>query len=446
MSDRRRSSLAVILLVGAFHSVAVAGTNWPQFRGPQGDGHATGKIPLNWSETENVRWKTPIHDRGWSSPVVWGDQVWMTTATDDGKQLYGICADLSTGDVVHDIKVFDVNQPQEKHELNSYASPTPVIEQGRVYLHFGSYGTVCLDSRSGRMIWERRDLPCNHFRGPGSSPILYGDLLIVHYDGFDYQYIIALNKETGETVWKQDRTNDYRTENGDFKKAYSTPTVIDAAGRTQLISNGSKATFSYDPLTGKEYWQVEYEQFSGTARPLFAQGLVIVSTGFSKAQLLALRPDGQGDVTNSHIAWTAKRGVPSKPSPLIADDLIYMVDDSGILSCLEVESGVYLWTERIGGQFSASPVYSAGHIFLFDHEGTTTVIKPGRAANIVARNELDDGCMASPAVVDNALILRTRSHLYRIEQPASAGTVGAARQGHPKKNLGLGQSTLRLTD
>ena len=290
------------------------------------------------------------------------------------------------------------------------------MEEGRVFFHFGSYGTACLNSENGKVVWSRRDLPCNHFRGPGSSPILYGNLLIMHFDGFDYQYVVALDKLTGETVWKVDRSNDYQTDDGDLKKAFSTPLVIDFDGKKQLISPGSKALFSYDPMTGKENWQVNYKGFSGTARPLFGHGLVFVSTGFSKAEMLAVRPVGTGNVTESNIAWRASRAIPSKPSPILVEDLIYMVDDQGVASCLEAVTGDRVWTKRLVGNFSASPVYAGGLIYFCSHEGETFVIKPSRVFTKVAVNLLEDGFMASPAVSDNALILRTRSCLYRIEQ------------------------------
>ncbi|MCZ6795603.1 MAG: PQQ-binding-like beta-propeller repeat protein [Planctomycetota bacterium] len=395
-----------------------AGENWPQFRGPTGDGHsdATG-LPLRWSETENVRWKTAIHGRGWSSPVVWGGQIWLTTATLDGKKLYAVQVDRESGEMARDIRLFDVASPREKHKLNSYASPTPVIEEGRLYVHFGSYGTACLDTKTGDRVWERRDLPCNHWRGPGSSPILFGRLVIVHFDGFDQQYVVALDKATGKTVWRTDRSNDYGTDDGDFKKAYSTPLVIQAAGRTQLISPGSRATTAYDPRTGKELWQVRFREFSSTARPLYGHGLVFINTGFGKARLLAVRPDGEGDVSDSHIAWTLRKGVGSKPSPLLVGDLLFLVDDGGVASCVEARTGKHVWTERLGGNFSASPVQAEGRIYFSSHEGVTTVIRPRREFEKLAENQLDDGFMSSPAIAGRALFLRTRSHLYRIERP-----------------------------
>ncbi len=408
--------LLLPLLLVAELSISSSGL-WPQFRGPSGDGHAPfGGVPLTWSESENVAWKVPIHGRGWSSPVIWRDTIWLTTATDEGHEMSVVAVDLETGEIRHDKKLFDVAQPREIHKMNSYASPTPVVEEGRIYVHFGSYGTACLDAEDGKVLWSRRDLPCDHFRGPGSSPFLYRNLLILHYDGADYQYVAALDKQTGDTVWKTDRSNDYGTDDGDFKKAYSTPIVIKVDGRLQLISPGSKSTMAYDPLTGEEFWQVNFSQFSSTARPLHGHGLVFLNTGFSKAQLWAVRPTGQGNVTDTHVAWKLDKAVPSKPSAILVDDLLYMVNDTGVLSCVEATSGETVWTKRLGGNYSASPVLVDGHLLFCNHEGRTTVIRPGRTFQIVATNDLEDGFMASPAVVPGALILRTRSHLYRIAE------------------------------
>ncbi len=257
---------AAAALVVAF----AAQGEWPQFRGPRGDGHSDARgIPREWSESKNIRWKVPVHGRGWSSPVIWGRQIWMTTATPEGKELFAVCVDRETGKIVHDVNVFDVENPPYINPMNSYASPTPVVEEGRLYVSFGSMGTACLDTATAKTIWTRRDFPCDHYRGPGSSPFVYGDLLIVHFDGYDFQYVVALDKKTGRTVWKTDRSIDYGTDDGDFKKAFCTPIVIEAGGKPQLISPGSRAAIAYEPLTGKEIWRVRFHSFSSTARGIF---------------------------------------------------------------------------------------------------------------------------------------------------------------------------------
>ena len=397
---------------------AVDSLDWPQFRGPRGNGHARAGLPapLKWSEDQNVTWKTPIRGRGWSSPVVIGSEIWLTSATEDGRKMFVVCVDRQSGRVIHDIDLFANSMVREKHLLNSYASPTPVAEGDFVYVHFGSYGTACIRRATAETIWERRDLPCHHWRGPGSSPMIFEDLLIVHFDGYDFQYVVALDKQTGNTVWKVDRTVEYGTDNGDIMKAFCTPIVIEVDGRQQLISPTSKATLAYDPRTGEEIWRVRYNEFSATARPLFEAGMLFINTGFSKAKFLAVAPDGEGDVTDSHVRWTASKGIGSKPSPIMVDDLIYLVHDAGTLVCLDAVSGEQVWNKRLGGKFSASPIYAGGHLYFCSHEGMTTVVKPGRACQVVAKNSLEDGFMASPAASGDCLILRTRSHLYRIQE------------------------------
>jgi outer membrane protein assembly factor BamB len=398
-------------------STVGAGDHWPQFRGPTADGQAGNPgVPLQWSETQNVRWKTPIHDRGWSSPVVWGNQIWLTTATPDGKRMFAVCVDRDSGKIVHDVKIFDVEKPLPIHDLNSYASPTPVIEAGRVFVHFGSYGTACLDTGTGKTLWTRRDLPCDHFRGPGSSPILIGDHFIVHLDGFDFQYVVALDKKTGQTAWKTDRSVPWGNTDGDFKKAFSTPLLIEVDGRLELVSSGSKAAMAYDPATGRELWKIRYDQFSSTARPVFGHGLVFINTGFGKADLLAVRPGGSGDVTDSHVVWKATRGIPSKPSPVLVDDLLFMVHDGGVANCLEAKTGAEVWSMRLGGAFSASPIVADGRVYFFSQQGITSVVKPGRKFELLATNKLADGFMASPAVAGKAIFLRTEKALYCIQE------------------------------
>jgi outer membrane protein assembly factor BamB len=408
-----------LFIFGAVAMTAAAAENWPQFRGPIGDGcsDATG-LPTKWSETENVKWKTPLHDKGWSSPVVWDDQIWVTAATEDGGKDFAICIDKNTGKIVHDIHLWDNEKVYPLgNALNGYASCTPAIEAGRVYVHFGSYGTACLETKSGKILWQRRDLPCEHFRGPGSSPILFENLLIFHMDGFDLHYIVALNKQTGETVWRTDRNIDYGTDNGDMMKSFATPRVIEAAGKTQLISPTSMATISYDPRTGREYWRIRYKTHSGAAMPAWGNGLLYLNTGFGKADLLAVRADGEGEVTATHVVWTARKAIGARPSQVLAGDLIFNVHDgTGVASCIDALKGEELWTKRLGGEFSASPLYADSKVYFCGQDGNTTVVKAASEYIELAKNHLDDGFMASPAVSGKALILRTRSALYRVEQ------------------------------
>ena len=403
----------------------IAAGQWTEFRGPQGTGMAAkAAIPERWSETENVRWKVPVHGRAWSSPVVLGQQIWLTTATPDGTQLYAMAFDKDSGKTIFDLKLFDVGKPQFAHSFNTYASPTPVIEPGRVYVTFGSPGTAAVDTKTGKVIWERRDLECNHFRGAGSSPILFRDLLIMHFDGSDVQYVVALDKRTGRTVWKTPRSVDFKDvepsgkikADGDFRKAFATPIVVTVGTQPVLISPGSMAAYGYDPLTGKELWRLEERtSFSASTRPVAGHGLVYYTTGFNTGQVLAIRPDGRGDVTETHVAWRSTRGAPKKPSLLLHDDLLFMVNDNGVLTCVDAKSGAEVWTGRLNQTYSASPISAGGRVYFFGEDGKATVIEASRTFKVIAENSLDDGFMATPAIDGAALYVRTKSHLYRIE-------------------------------
>jgi outer membrane protein assembly factor BamB len=411
-------------------------TNWPEFRGPTGDGLSTStNLPLRWSEDQNVKWKTPLHGKAWSSPVIWGRQVWLTTATTNGEELFALCLDRDTGRVLQDQKLFDVAKPQYCIPFNSYASPTPVIESRRLYATFGSAGTACLDTQTGKVLWTRRDIECNHFRGAGSSPILYRNLLFLNFDGSDHQFIIALDKQTGRTVWQTNRSIDFQDVGpdgqpemaGDSRKAFATCQVATFDGRTTLLSSGSKALYAYDPPSGTELWRVEERtSYSSGTRPVTGHGLVFVPTGFASGQVLAIRPGKPGEVldakapgpagTQLQVVWKTKQNAPKKPSLLLLGDLLYGIEDNGVVTCWEAMTGKVVWSERTGGHYSASPLAAGDRIYLFSEEGKTTVLAAGREYKKLAESQLGDGFMASPAVAGNALFLRSRSHLYRVEE------------------------------
>ena len=415
-----------VLLLTLACAVMRGAENWPQFRGPDGTGHSDSRgLPLQWSETRNVLWKTAIHDRGWSSPVVYGKQVWLTSASKDGRELFVLCLDRDTGKIIRDWKLFDVAQPQYAHPFNTHASPTPVIEEGRVYVTFGAAGTACIDTATFRVLWERRDIECNHFRGAGSSPILFRNLLLMHFDGSDHQFVMALDKSTGKTVWRTNRSIDFQdldsngkpVAGGELRKAFSTPQVERINGRWEMISLGAKAAYSYDPFTGEELWRLEErDQHSASTRPVVGNGMIFYPTGFPVGQLFAVRTGGEGLIAATHVLWKLKRGVPNKPSILLVDDLIYMIGDTGVASCIDAKTGEQVWQQRIGGDYSASPVYADGRLWLFSQDGKTTVLKPGRVFEQVGESRLDEGFMASPAIAGKAFYLRTRTHLYRIEE------------------------------
>jgi outer membrane protein assembly factor BamB len=399
--------------------------DWPEFRGPTSDGHVSQAVglPLDWSETHNVTWKTEIPHRGWSTPVVLGNQVWLTTATVDGDDFFALCLDAATGKVLFNQRIFHCDNPERLgNNVNTYASPSPAIEPGRVYLHFGTYGTACLETKTFRTLWKRTDVNCRHFRGPASSVVLFENTLILTMDGSDVQYLIALDKQTGETVWKTNRSvkfNDAEgfqgfAAEGDLRKAHSTPLIVNIDGTPQMFSPGAKAAYAYDPRTGRELWQVHYIAWSAAPRPLYSQGLALMITGLGATELWAIRIGGQGDVTDTRVAWKVKNAAQTA-SPIIVDNLLYMVSDSGLAMCVEVATGKLVWKERLGGTFAASPIYADGKLYFCNQQGKTIVLKPGRTREVLATNKLDEGCLASPAVDGKALFLRTKTCLYRIE-------------------------------
>jgi len=438
---------AIVLISTLGLATNAARADWPDFRGPFADGHVVApgnakpaELPLTWSETENVRWKTPIPHVGWSTPVVMDGQIWLTTATEDGHDFFAVCVDAESGKVLHNKQLFHCEEPEPLgNHLNCYAAPSPAIEPGRVYVHFGSYGTACLNTDSGEVLWQRDDLPCRHYRGPSSSVVLFENLVILTLDGVDLQYTVALDKQTGDTIWKTKRDVEWNDQNftgrddpaaiqrirdGDHRKAHSTPIIVEGPdGRPQLISAGAKAAFAYDPRNGKEIWRIDYDDFSVAPRPIFHDGVVYLVTGITHPELWAIRLGSTGNLTDSDaVLWRLNSRVAKTASPLLVDGLIYMVSDDGIVNCIDAANGDPIWQKRIGGAVAASPIYADGRIYICNQEGETTVLEPGRKFKVLATNTLDDGCMASPAVEGDALILRTKTHLYRIEDTSATGS------------------------
>lgn len=403
-----------------------AASSWPDYRGPHHNGHgAAPPLPLEWNEQQNIRWKTKVDGRGWSSPIVADGLVWLTTADEKGHKLSVLCVELDSGEITFEQCLFNVEKPQFRHAFNSYASPSPVVDGDRIYLSFGSPGTACMNRRTKEVLWERTDLVCDHFRGAGSSPLVFEDLVILTMDGADLQYLIALDKLTGETRWRVDRSTDFDdideqtgkpAGDGDYRKSYATPIVIEVGVKPQLISPGAKAAFAYDPATGEEIWTVRYDEHSSASRTLYGHGLVFINTGYSRPTLLAIDPTGEGDVTETHVKWRLTRGVPKKPSAVLVNGHLYMVNDGGIASCVVAKTGESVWQDRIGGEYSASLIYAGGHIYAFSEGGRAVVMRPGeKELQLIGENDLDEGCMASPAPVGSALVVRTKTHLYRIQ-------------------------------
>ncbi|MEM6471765.1 MAG: PQQ-binding-like beta-propeller repeat protein [Planctomycetota bacterium] len=416
--------------------------SWPQFRGAEGDGVVRGQeVPLEFGETKNRVWKTDLNGKAWSSPVIADGVIWATTAisvvpSDEEKlellrasgipqkkfkqlkvakaidlKLYAL--DFETGEVLNVIDLTRIDQPDPIHSLNSYASPTPVLDDQNIYCHFGTYGTFAIDRKSGDQVWSRR-LPLDHAVGPGSSPFLDDDRLVLIQDGMERQYVIALDKLTGKTIWETDRP-EMDAPSGDQKKAYCTPIrIVDSAGRDQLICMASQWMVAYEPDTGKEIWRVRHGKgFSVVPRPVFANDVVYFSTGFGKPELWAVRVDGNGDVTQTHVEWTVIKGIPAKPSPVLDQGLIYVIEDNGVASCFSAKDGETIWKQRIGGKYSASPILINNRLMFASHEGKVTVLSSGDDPKVLAENKLDGQIMASPAIVDDSMIIRTVDAIYR---------------------------------
>ena len=400
-----RIALALVLATAA---LAAAGDDWPQFRGPTGQGLSSERgLPLEWSETRNVVWKTPVPGLGWSSPVVVGGRVWVTTAVKDrGGSLRALAFDVETGREVVNAEVFRTRNLDLLNPKNSRASPTPIVDGDRVYVHFGADGTAALTT-SGEVVWKTQ-FSYESQHGNGGSPVLYGDLLIFSCDGSDEAFVVALDKKTGKVRWKT-----YRHQPWD--QAYSTPLVIRVGDRDEVVSVGAHRAAAYDPRSGKEIWRVDYaDGFSNVPRPVYGQGLVYIATGFLQPALLAVQPDGAGDVTKTRIAWTLRRAAPLTPSPLLAGDELYVVNDQGIATCLDARTGEPRWQQRLGGNYSASPVLADGRIYFLSEGGVATVIAADKTFRKLATNQLDGATLASIAVSNGSLFIRSDSHLYRI--------------------------------
>lgn len=392
--------------------------DWPQFRGPTGQGHAPdAAAPLAWSETENVAWKVPVPGRGWSSPVIGDGLVWLTTAVTDretGTSLRLLSYDAKSGDAVGDVEVFGIGDTTLLNQKNSFASPTPVIDPDgeRVFVHFGARGTAAVATgaeSAGEVLWRTR-FPYTSQHGNGGSPILHEGLLIVSIDGYDTAFLVAVDAVTGDERWRAVRS-------APISQAYSTPLAIEVGNARQIVNVSAFRASAHEPATGREIWRVEYPGgFSNVSRPVYGHGIVYLSTGFNEPVLLAIRPTGQGNVTNSEIAWRLRRGAPLTVSPILVGDGLYTVTDSGIATCIDASTGEIHWQHRLGGNHSASPIHAGGRIYFQSEEGVTTVIAPGPRFDQLARNELDGSTLASIAVADGALFIRSGTHLYRIEE------------------------------
>jgi outer membrane protein assembly factor BamB len=433
--------MRVLCILAAAVGFSLTAGAWPQFRGPSGDGQVDGKLPTEWSESSNVKWKTNIPGRGYSSPVIGDGIIWVTTAIEgatspdqiealkkkipDPKfvkqrslvgtiELRALGIDAATGKVAKNILLEKIELPDPVHRTNSYASPTPALDDGKLYCHFGSYGTFCVDAKTGKNVWDKK-VVIFHSVGPGSSPMVYKNLVVLVCDGVDTQYVTALDKATGKEVWKTMRPP-MNTKSGEMMKSFSTPQVITHNGSDQLVIPGAQWLVSYEPMSGKEIWRFNHGSgFSIVPRPVYKDGVVYYSTGFGKPIAIAVKVDGKGDVTKTHELWRETKRVPARSSYVVDGNELYMTDDKGIVRCFDRATGTIHWTERLEGDHTASPILANGHLYFCSERGHTAVIKTGKTFQKVAANQLDAGFMASPAVLGNSLILRTTKALYRID-------------------------------
>jgi outer membrane protein assembly factor BamB len=433
------SGLTTLLQLTSF---VCADDEWPQFRGPTGQGHSlASELPTVWSETENIRWKTPIPGEGHSSPVISGNQLWISSATvetltpeqkearlkaiknSDSLEVVGkltlsaVQMNCESGAVEQTITLFEISEPEPKHALNSYASPTPVISGNRVFFHFGTYGTAAVDRQSGKVLWKNESLKLEHQNGPGSSPVVWQDRVIVHLDGTNTQSIVAFDASNGSIIWQTKRSGEM-DKTPELTKAYGTPLIVEVADRPLVISPAANWVYGYDARDGKEIWKASYGQlgFSTVPRPVIDGGKVFIATSYMQSRLLAVNFNGEGDITATNIAWKSDKQIPQKPSIIALDGRLYFVSDKGIVRCLVSENGEEVWFERLPGDYSASPLAANGLLYFFNQTGTCTVLRAGDKYEQVAQNVLENGFMASPAVSGKALFVRTLTHLYRIEK------------------------------
>jgi outer membrane protein assembly factor BamB len=412
----RRPILAFIYLAGAFLSgLRLSAEEWPQFRGPTGDGVSSAtNVPIEWNSTENVAWKQAIPGTGWSSPVISRNRIYLTAAVteNDAVSLRALCIDETDGTIVWNVEVLQPDEVAAKqvHSKNSLASPTPIVDRDRLYVHFGHMGAAALDL-DGNVIWRQTTLTYKPTHGNGGSTVLVDGALVFSCDAAKDPFVAALEAASGDVRWKVDR-NTSATKTFSF----STPTVIDIDGQQQVLSCGSGMLAAYSSRDGHEIWRVRYgEGYSVVPRPVWAKGLVFISSGFDRPVLMAIDPKGAaGDVTDTHVVWSHEKGAPLTPSVLVVGDELYFVSDNGVASCVDARSGNLHWTKRLGGDFSASPVCAQGRIYFQNEEGTTYVVKASTDYELLATNELGERALASPAIDQGAIFLRTESHLWRI--------------------------------
>ncbi|MBL9178577.1 MAG: PQQ-binding-like beta-propeller repeat protein [Verrucomicrobiaceae bacterium] len=410
---------------------------WPAKTGPTHDGIVppaeAARVTLEWDggSGKNIAWRVALEGEGHSTPVIGGDMIWFTAATADGRRQFVYGIDRHSGRIVHHRVVFENAGPEDLgNPVNNYASPSPVLEDNALYVHFGTYGTARIDPATGGKVWERRDINVRHYRGPGSSPVIHGGLLILTFDGIDAQFVTALDKKTGKTVWKTPRTTDYGdldaegqpTRGGDMRKAFHTPAVFEICGREVLVSIGSRAAFGYEAATGKELWTLRHDGFNAAIPPLRLGDLLILNTGAERAHTLGVRIDDKmtGDITESHVLWDREKRNASESAPVLVNGILYQTTRGGIVSAVEAKTGRDLWEDRLAGQHLPGPVAIGDKLLFSNDRGQTFVVRASAEKfELLGTNQLAEPITASPAVADGALFIRTKGSLYKIAGPQS---------------------------
>ncbi len=405
---------------------------WPVKSGPTANGVVpvadAGKIPLEWdgATSKNIAWRTPLEGNGHSTPVIGGDVIWFTAATTDGKKMYVYGIDRHSGKILHHILIFENATPEELgNPLNNYAAPSPVLEADALYVHFGTYGTARIDPATGKTVWERRDINARHFRGPGSSPIVHGDMLVLSFDGIDKQFVTALDKKTGKTLWTTPRSTDYGdldkegkpTRDGDMRKAYHTPAVFEIGGKEVLVSVGSRAAFGYEAKTGKELWTIRHGGFNAAIPPYRLGDLLLINTGAERAHTVGLRIDDKmtGDITASHTVWDKDKRNASEACPILLNGTLYQLTRGGILSATDAKTGKDLWEDRLQGRFLSSPIAFGDKLLICNDPGQCYLVRATpEKFEVLGTNLLPELVTSSPAVADGALFVRTAGALYKI--------------------------------
>lgn len=404
-----------LFLAGLLASAATATEAWPQFRGPTGQGIASGSGPLKWGKDTGIAWKIPLAAQGWSSPVIADGKIVLTGSRKDGETtiLTAFALDVATGKKLWEVDLFKptAEETAALHGKNSLASSTPVIADGVVYVHFGHMGTAALRLDDGEVIWKKQ-VTYKPVHGNGGSPVIVGNLLVVNADAEIDPTIVAFDRKDGGIAWRTPREQKVRS-----TFSFSTPLVVETNGRTEILSSGSGMIGAYAPEDGRLLWKVTYgEGYSVVPRPVVADGLAYVATGYNVPKLIAIRlGDATGDVTKTHIAWEATRRMPKTPSMIATNGQIIVLDDTGTLSSLDAKSGKPVWNEKLSGNFSSSPILSGDTLYAVTEDGVCYVVKISPdAAKIQFETDLAERTLASPVLLDGALYLRTEKHLWKI--------------------------------